>query len=284
MNIVQIPGATRSWLFTPATRPERFANALECGADVLIVDLEDAVPPAQKAVARANVRALLDSSSRGELLPLLAIRINSSSCRFGLKDLLMLLDADAAPDFVLLPKIESPEQVAQVESLLEGERTACQGPAPQLVPLIESARGLAAVGSIARAGATVAAVMFGAADYAAEIGAQPDALTLQVARCEIAAGCAQAGIPAIDAPCFAVHDPKLLEAELTFAGRNGFKAKAAIHPLHVDAINAAFTPTPERVAWARRVIEASEQGVGTVDGRMVDAAIAREAWRIIGTV
>lgn len=108
MNIVQIPSPGRSWLFTPATRPERFVNALESGADVLIVDLEDAVPPAEKFAARANVRALLDSASR-ESLPLLAIRINSSSCRFGLEDLLMLLDVEVAPDFVLLPKVESPE-------------------------------------------------------------------------------------------------------------------------------------------------------------------------------
>jgi (S)-citramalyl-CoA lyase len=171
-----------------------------------------------------------------------------------------------------------------VESLLGSARPADHGPAPELVPRIESARGLAAVGPIARAGATVAAVMFGAADYASDIGVQPDALALQVARCGIIAGCAEAGIPAIDAPCFAVHDPKVLEAELTFAARNGFRAKAAIHPAHIGAINAAFTPTPERVAWARRVIEASQKGVGTVDGRMVDAAVAREAWRIVGTV
>ena len=119
--------------------------------------------------------------------------------------------------------------------------------------------------------------MFGAADYASDVRAQPDSLALQVARCRVAAACASAGIKAIDAPCFAIHDADLLRADLTFAVANGFHGKAAIHPSHIPVINRAFTPSAERVAWARRVLEANEQGAGIVDGRMVDEAIAREA-------
>ena len=267
----------RSWLFTPATRPERFANALDCGADVLIADLEDAVPPDQKVVARGNVRSLLHSP-RGESVPQLAIRINTPLSRFGLDDLVMLLDAPHTPDFLLLPKIESLEPVRQVATLFaEADK------APALVPMIESARGLLAVVPIAQADDTVTAVMFGAADYAADVGAQPDALALQIARGMLAAGCGSAGVLAIDSPCFALRDPELLEGDLAFAGRNGFHAKAAIHPMHVRAINSAFTPTPERVAWARQVLEAlNHSGVAIVDGRMVDEAMAREARWIIG--
>jgi (S)-citramalyl-CoA lyase len=269
------PIRTRSWLFTPATRPDRFANASKSSADVLIVDLEDAVPVDQKALARNHVRALLDAPE-SVALPPIAIRINTPSTRFGLDDLIMLLDAARAPHFILLPKVESPDQVRYVETLLKNA-----GKTPSLVPMIESARGMFAVESIAQAATGVAGLMFGAADYASDVRAQPDALALRLARCRIAAACAEAGILAIDAPCFALHDPALLEADLKFAFTNGLDAKAAIHPSHVQAINATFKPSIERLTWARRVLEACEQGAGIVDGRMVDEAIAREARRVV---
>jgi len=267
--------SVRSWLFTPATRPDRLLSAAGKGVDLSIADLEDSVVPADKADARNTVRTLLDDAANG-LLPRLAVRINSTATRFGLDDLVALLDASRAPDFILLPKIESPEQVVQIAALLDQA-----GKASALVPMIESARGLAAVESIANAGSRVAALMFGAADYASDVRAQPDSLALQVARCRIAAACASAGVKAIDAPCFAIHDADLLHADLAFAVANGFHGKAAIHPSHIPVINRAFTPSAERVTWARRVLEANEQGAGIVDGRMVDEAIAREARSVL---
>src|SRR5262249_19701887 len=151
---VSITGRTRSWLFTPATRPERFANATKSGVDVLIVDLEDAVPFDQKAAARKQVSQLLQTPDDGALPPL-AVRINSPRTRGGLDDLTMLLDAVRAPHFILLPKIESAEQVAQVGALLDEA-----GKSAALVPMIESARGLDAACAIAQAQAPVAALMF----------------------------------------------------------------------------------------------------------------------------
>jgi (S)-citramalyl-CoA lyase len=266
---------TRSWLFTPATKPDRFANARKNGADVLIVDLEDAVAPELKQDARKNVRTLLDSPEDTRLPPV-AVRINTTTSRNGLEDLLMVFDAANAPCFILLPKIEAPQQVLHVTELLKGASKPAL-----LVPMIESAKGLAAVDAIAQAGARIAGLMFGAADFASDVAAQPDALALQLARCRIAAACAQAGVLAIDAPCFALRDPERLKVDLDFATANGFAAKAAIHPSHLEAINAALTPSPERVEWARRVIAAGEKGVGIVDGRMVDEAIAREARKVL---
>jgi (S)-citramalyl-CoA lyase len=271
----QLAIRTRSWMFTPATRPDRFANAAKSQVDVLIVDLEDAVQPDEKAAARGNVRTLLDAADNTALPPL-AIRINSLLTRFGLDDLIMLLDAKHAPQFVLLPKIESPEQVLQIDTLL-----TAAGKTTWLVPMIESARGLSVVEPIAQSCSRVAALMFGAADYASDVKAQPEALALQLARCGIAAACAQAGVLAIDTPCFALHDASRLQADLTFAAANGFEAKAAIHPSHIDSINTTFTPSAERVTWAKRVVEAAEKGAGTVDGRMVDEAISREARRVL---
>jgi hypothetical protein len=161
--------SVRSWLFTPAARPDRLLSAAGKGVDLSIADLEDSVVAAQKAVARDKLRTLLDSAAN-PLLPRLAVRINSTSTRFGLDDLVALLDASRAPDFILLPKIESPEQVVQIATLFDQAGKACA-----LVPMIESARGLAAVESIANAGPRVAALMFGAAEYASDVRAHPDA-------------------------------------------------------------------------------------------------------------
>ncbi|QYD73926.1 CoA ester lyase [Paraburkholderia edwinii] len=296
----------RSWLFTPATRPDRFANAKKSGVDVLIVDLEDAIQPDQKTAARNEVRRLLDAPDSGAL-PTLAVRINSPRTRWGLDDLLMLLDAARAPHFILLPKIESAAEVTQVGTLLDEARKACK-----LVPMIESARGLDAAVSIAQASVPsvhgsnvhgssvhgsnvhgssvhgssvhIAALNFGAADYASDVGAQPASLALQWARCRVASACAQAGVPALDSPCFAIHDAAILQTELDFASTNGFVGKTAIHPSHVAPINAAFTPSAQRVEWAKRVIDACDAGAAVVDGRMVDEAIAREARRVLAAI
>ena len=126
--------------------------------------------------------------------------------------------------------------------------------------------------------------MFGAADFASDVRAQPNSLALQVARCRVAAACASAAIMAIDAPCFSIHDPELLQVDLDFAVANGFHGKAAIHPSHIEPIRRTFSPSTERVAWAKRVLAASEQGAGVVDGRMVDEAIAREARGVLAAI
>jgi (S)-citramalyl-CoA lyase len=202
--------------------------------------------------------------------------MNAVGSRPGLDDLVMLLDAERGPQFLLLPKTESPDQVGLVASLW-----STVGKSTVIVPIIESALGMASVASIASSPG-VAALMFGAADYAADLRASPQSMALQLARCKIAAACATARILAIDAPCFALHDTALLQGELQFAHSVGFGAKAAIHPAHIGAINEAFTPSSERLAWARHVIHVGEQqGTGTVDGFMVDEAIVREARRIV---
>lgn len=263
----------RSWLYTPGTVPERFGNAAKSGADVLILDIEDGVAPALKATARTNVIKFL---SRQGISHALAVRINPLTSRTGLEDIAMLLAAVDTPQFVVIPKVESPEQVIQVSSLLTEAPKDCA-----LIPMIESRRGIAAAESIARADHRVTGLMFGAADYASSVRAQPGSLALQSARAQMAGACADADVLAIDAPCFALRDADLLRAELSFASANGFEAKSAVHPSHITAINETFTPSPQRLDWAQRVVAVMDQGVGTIDGRMVDEAIAREARRVL---
>jgi (S)-citramalyl-CoA lyase len=264
-----------SWLFTPATRLDRVAKARASGVDVVIIDLEDSVAPSAKWAARSNVRALLDGESAATLSAL-AVRINTPRSRAGHDDIGMLLEAGHTPRFIVIPKVESPELVVHVDAVFRDA-----GKAVALVPLIESVAGLAQVAAIARASKSIAAMMFGAADYGSDSAAQPTSFALEMARVHLAGACAARGLRAIDAPCFALHDAGALQAELSFAVQNGFRGKAAVHPSQVAHINKAFTPTIEKIEWARRVIEAVEQGVAVVDGKMVDEAFIRQAREVL---
>ncbi|RYC29120.1 CoA ester lyase [Lichenibacterium minor] len=264
----------RSWLFTPATRPERFGKAREVGADVLILDLEDAVAPADKSSAR--ITAMEHATVGREGGPLLAVRVNGLATRAGLADLSALLDGRADPDFAVLPKVESAGDLRTVDRLLGAANKRAR-----LVALIESAPALARLEEIAAATPRLAALLFGAADMAADLGAETAWEPLLGARQRLVAAAAAAGVLAVDTPFFDVRDAEGLAAETRRGVALGFAAKAAIHPAQVGPINAALTPSDEAVANARKVLEENGKGVGTVGGLMIDEAVARKARRTL---
>ena len=269
----QVPIRTRSWLFTPATRPERFAKAAETGADVLLIDLEDAVAPCDKAAARTTALDYLAGLRAGTLR---ALRINGLDTRAGIADLDALLGSAASPDFLVLPKTETAGHLQILDRLL-----TAVGKATRLVGLIESARGLAALDAISTATPRLAGLMFGAADMSADLGAATAWQPLAYARGRLIAVCALADILAIDSPFFELHDEAGLKQEVTAAVALGFSAKAAIHPAQIGPINAALTPSAGAVEKARAVIAVNAKGVGTVDGEMIDEAVTRKARRTL---
>jgi (S)-citramalyl-CoA lyase len=264
----------RSWLFTPATRPDRFAKASEAGADVEILDLEDAVAPKDKAQARITALDYLAGNPADGVLH--ALRINGLDTIAGISDLDALLRSSAAPDFLVLPKTETAGHLQILDRLL-----SAAGKETRLVGLVESARGPAAVETIADATSRLAGLMLGAADMAADLGAKTAWEPLLFARFRLIAACALAGITPIDAPFFDIRDATGIEHEVAAAVVLGFAAKAAIHPGQVDAINAALTPTQEAVDRARAILAENAKGVGTVGGQMIDEAIARTARRVL---
>ena len=265
---------TRSWLFTPATRQDRIEKAGEIGADVLIIDLEDAVSPDDKPKARATaIEYLSKSASDG---PLRALRINGLDTAAGVADLDALLTSNAVPDFLVLPKTDSPGHLQILDRLLTAQKLETR-----LVGLIESARGLAAVEATADATPRLFGLMLGAADMSADLGiatAWPPLLTV---RSRLVLACALAGVTPIDSPFFDVHDTDSLSRETADAVAFGFPAKAAIHPGQVGPINQALTPTAQAVEHAKAVLAANTKGVGLVDGQMIDEAVARKARRIL---
>jgi (S)-citramalyl-CoA lyase len=270
----QRPIRARSWLFTPATRPDRFAKAAAAGADVAILDLEDAVAPKDKAQARMNaLDYLADNPSDGALH---ALRINGLDTRAGISDLEALLGSIIVPDFLVLPKTETAGHLLILDRLL-----TAAGKATRLIGLIESARGLAAAEAIATATPRLSGLMLGAADMAADLAATTAWEPLAFARGRLVAACSLAGVPPIDAPFFDLHDEAGLKRETAAAVALGFGAKAAIHPAQIGAINAALTPTAEAVEKARAILAENTKGVGTVEGQMIDEAVARKARRTL---
>ncbi len=265
----------RSWLFTPATHPDRFAKAAAVGADVSILDLEDSVAPSHKDRSRDAALGFLEARKSGSVQ--YALRVNGLDTHPGLRDLNAMLETGATPDYVVLPKTESAGHLQILDRLL-----ASGSKETKLVGIVESARGLARIEEIATATPRLAGLMLGAADMAADLGAAtawgPLAFVL---RARLVAACALAGVTAIDTPYFDIHDTDGLQQETARAVAFGFGAKAAIHPGQVAAINAALTPTQEAVKQARATLAENAKGVGTVGGQMIDEAFARKARRTL---
>ncbi|MFO1074513.1 MAG: CoA ester lyase [Geminicoccaceae bacterium] len=264
----------RSLLFVPASRPERIAKAEASGADIVTVDLEDSVAPAQKAAARAAALAWLAAPRAGRALR--ALRINGTRTEDGLRDLLALLAAPQAPDLLVLPKAEAAADLHQLDALL-----GTAGKTTRLLALIESAAALARLDAIAGATPRLFGLLLGSADLSADLRAENCWESLLLARSQLVRAAAAAGLEVLDAPCFDLTEPGSVAAEVAAVQRLGFTGKCAIHPRHVATINAAFSPAAAAVEEARLILQENAKGVAVVGGRMIDEAIARRARRVL---
>ena len=257
--------AVNSVLFVPGSRPDRFAKARAAGAGLTVIDLEDAVAACDKNSAREA--ALAQVAGGG---PDWAIRCNAVATAAGIADLSVLISAEALPSVLLVPMVESPVELEIVAKAL-GERC------PDLIPLIETPRGLRHAREIASA-PKVAAVMFGGADFSGELGVALSWEPLFAARSALLLACAEAKVPAIDVPFIDLDNLVGLAEECVRARALGFAAKAAIHPAQVAAIEAAFTPTAAELAEAEEGIAAylaaGERAI-RFKGKMLEAPVVK---------
>ena len=260
----------KSWLFTPATKADRFGRAAEVHADALIIDLEDAVALLDKQKARTAALQYLEQPAQGRLP--CALRINAPVTRTGIEDLHSLLESSAAPDYIILPKCDSPAFIRMVRTLLDQATKDTE-----IIALIESAKAVEALPDIVGSEVRPVALMFGAADMEADLGAKTGWEPLLFVRSRIVQVAASAGIVAVDSPFFDIADLEGLKKETTAARDLGFHGKAAIHPRQISVINDVFAPSDDEVAKARQILAVNQQGVGSVDHQMVDEAIARKA-------
>jgi citrate lyase subunit beta/citryl-CoA lyase len=279
--------ARRSVLFSPGDQPKLMRKAPTTGADVVVFDLEDAVAPNRKATARESVREVLadlaaDAEGGTDAGPEVCVRVSPAG-KGAAADLDAVLDvADRGPNALMVPKAESADDVALLADLA-AERDADL----PIFALVETAAGVLHAEAIADADPTDALV-FGAEDLAADIGATRTDEGTEVlhAREHVVLAASAADIDAIDTVYTDFEDEEGLRAETAFARDLGYDGKLAIHPAQVDPINEAFTPDPERIEWARRVLdaygEAEKDGraVFAVDGEMIDAPLLAQAERI----
>ena len=269
--------SARSLLFVPGHRPERFGKALASGADLVCIDLEDAVPLQEKAAARAAVRAFLSTCSQAHLQRL-AIRVSAANGEHCKLDLKVLADCPQ-PAFFMLAKTESPQQLSYVAAALSTEPH-------RWIALIESPQGMLNTDAIC-ASQTLAAVMFGGGDYAAELGATFAWEPLLFARSQLAMVAAAHSLPCIDVPYLDIQNGAGLSEETRRVAALGYSAKAAIHPRQLEDIHRALAPTEAEVEGAKKIIDAfiaADGGAVTVDGRMVDQPIVESARRLLARV
>jgi (S)-citramalyl-CoA lyase len=266
----------RSLLFVPGARPERFEKALASGAHAVVIDLEDAVPLAQKAAARTTVSAYLKGYSGSARL---GVRINSPMSPEGVRDLAALSDLLHPPQLLMIPKVGGPAEIAIAAAALGISKRS-------VIPIVESAAGLKFCWSIAAA-PFVEAVLFGAIDLAADIGAQPAWEPMLFARSRLATACADAGVELLDVPSIDIDDDAGLREATLKARALGFTGRACIHPRQVPVVNAAFHPSDAEVVHARRVIQALDDAKGAavqLDGKMVELPVIRSARRILAAL
>lgn len=263
----------RSYLFVPASRPERIGKARQSGADAVIVDLEDAVEPSAKPAARAALAQAADALA-GAVPGTLWLRINA------------LDTAHAADDLHLLAALRSQGFGIGAMVPKAGDAAALQALPPEVpvLALIETAHGL---GQAHRLGEvpTVQRLAFGSIDYALDLGGldPADHEALRHARSTLvwASRCAELP-PPVDGVTPAIDDEAALAADSAEARRLGFAARLCIHPRQVAAVHAALAPTAEERAWAERVVAAAgEGGAVQLDGRMVDRPVLLRAQRLL---
>ena len=254
----------RSYLFVPGNRPERFDKALASGADAVIVDLEDAVPPDQKDAARALVGAWLSAARP------VVVRINAADTPWFSADVARCRQAGVAA--VMLAKSERVEDLAAI------------GQGLPLIPLIESAAGFDNLRAIAAA-THVQRLAFGAIDFQLDMNMRANFDELLFFRSQFVLGSKLANLKTpIDSPSTAIDDLAEVETEAQRARRLGFGAKLCIHPKQVGAVNVSFSPTAAEVAWAERVVAvaaASRGAAVALDGKMIDKPVILRSQAIL---
>jgi citrate lyase subunit beta/citryl-CoA lyase len=267
----------RSVLFSPGDEPELMRKAPGTGADTVVFDLEDAVAPERKAAAREAVNDVLTDPSFDPDCEV-CVRVNPDR-EVATEDVEGITAGSPRIDSVMVPKAESAADVYDLAGAIE-ER----GYELPVLAICESAAGILGAEGIAAAD-PVGAVLFGAEDLSADIGATrtEEGVEVSHARQHVVLAAAAAGVDAIDTLVTDIGATDRLRSETEFARRLGYDGKIAIHPAQVGVINEAFTPAPDEVEWARTVLSAAEEaeadgrGVFRVDGEMIDAPLIARA-------
>jgi len=284
----------RSLLFVPGDSERKFAKARDCGADALILDLEDSVAPSEKAGARAHVAQLIDVASERNWL--FIVRVNALDTGLALDDLAATVKPGL--DALMIPKVDRAadlERVAHYLDALETRAGMAQGSVKLTSVATETAKAMFALGSYAPAHPRLIALTWGAEDLATALGAadnkEPDGswtAPYEFARVGCLYAASAAEVMAIDTVDTDFRDAEGFERDCRRSRRDGFVGRLAIHPDQVAPINRAYAPSEAEVAHARKVVAAFETHPGAgalgIDGKMVDIPHLKAARKILASI
>ena len=268
----------RSLIFMPGTRPDMFAKALATGADMVCIDMEDAIAPEHKDEARDKTLALFAERQADDGVERL-VRINGLRTRDGIADLHALLASTTPPPALMLPKIKSAEDIEALDELLDGAHAHIR-----FHVIIETNEGLENCHEIAVASSRIDSLLFGAIDLSACLRVEPTWDALLYARSRVVHAAATASLDLIDVPYLDLDDSAGFEAAATAAANLGMTGKAAIHPKQIPLLNQTFTPSAEAIAHARTIIEAfdtADSGLVVVGGKLIERPVLRAMYRIV---
>jgi citrate lyase subunit beta/citryl-CoA lyase len=279
--------ALRSLLFVPGNRPNMLEKALGLAPDAFAPDMEDSVPLEEKANARDVTASFLSRLAASG--PLVIPRVNSLDTGLIEDDLAAVVGPHIFG--VSVGKVRSAEDIHQVSSIIrrQEKKAGLEAGAVKLIPWLETAAAVVNAYAICRASPRIVAVAFGAEDFTNDMGIQRTEDDSEVAypRSAVCVAARAADVLALDTPYFSFRDPEGLRRNALSAKKYGFKGKFAIHPAQIEIINEAFSPSPDELEHARRVVAAFEEaeragrGSTSLDGKVIDVPVVKRARQLL---
>ena len=268
----------RSFIFTPGLKPEMFPKAIDSGADMVCIELEDGIAIKDKDQARKNtIDALktLEVKSGVELV----VRVNCQRTKFGLLDLEAFISSKLKVKSLMLPKVKTPEEVTFIDDLL----TDCNLDT-DLHVIMETNEALESIYDIAHSSKRIVALYFGGVDMAAELRVPNKFENLIYARSKLVHAGASVGVDVIDVPYLDLEDMNGMKKEAELVKNLGFTGKGSIHPKQINILNEIFTPTKEEIIKAKKIVDQfneSNTGLVVIDGKLIEKPVLREMQRKI---
>ena len=268
----------RSFIFCPGNKPDMIPKALRSGADMVCIDLEDAIIPEHKDISRISTVKAFENISVPYGVETL-IRINDVNSEEGKEDIQAILNSNNTASGLMLPKIHSVEEIINLERQIKLANKSLN-----LHIIIETNTGLQNAWNIAQSSSIIKSLLFGGVDMSADLGCNGDWLSLLYARSRVVHAAAGAGIDSIDVPFLDLEDMEGMRNEAQKSKNLGFSGKGSIHPKQIESLNKVFTPSSEEIAYANKVIKAfneASDGLVVVDGKLIEKPVLRTALKTI---
>ena len=268
----------RSFIFTPGLNPEMFPKAIKSGTDMVCIELEDGIAPKDKKLAREHAIKIFKNKPINDGVERI-LRINCIREKFGIDDIKAILETDAPPPALMIPKVKTSDEIILLDNLLSERGHDCR-----IHVIIETNEGLENAYQIANSSNRIDALFFGGVDMSAELRCENKWEPLLYARSRIVHAAASAGIDSIDVPYLNLEDLEGMKKEAILAKELGFSGKGSIHPKQIPILNEVFTPSDTAIKNAKKItstFEKADTGLVVIDGKLIEKPVLREMYRIL---